>query len=164
MNFNEEVKKSLEDLKTTFSEKAQALHDEMQKSLKAERETNDELLKAKADGKAFSEVQEKLERLEKATNDYQKACDEEIARLKMQSNATPTEKEEETKSSFFHLLQYGNGAGLDEGQKNRLAEVLSKQSELSEKPLSIERVKAMISGIDTAGGLLVMPPCWNAAS
>ena len=64
MNFNEEVKKSLEDLKTTFSEKAQALHDEMQKSLKAERETNDELLKAKADGKAFSEVQEKLERLE----------------------------------------------------------------------------------------------------
>lgn len=158
MNFNEEVKKSLEDLKTTFSEKAQALHEEMQKSLKAERETNDELLKAKADGKAFSEVQEKLERLEKATNDYQKACDEEIARLKMQSNATPTEKEEETKSSFFHLLQYGNGAGLDEGQKNRLAEVLSKQSELSEKPLSIERVKAMISGIDTAGGLLVMPP------
>lgn len=155
----EAVQKGLDEIKTAVSEKAKALHDELRKSLEAERATNDELLKGKASNEAVSALQENLGRIEKSVEETQKALDDEIAQLKMGARAaSTTEFDEEIKSSFFNVLQYGNGAGLSEGEKNRLAEVLAKQSELSEKPVSVERVKAMISGIDTAGGLLVLPP------
>lgn len=153
------VQKGLDEIKIAVSEKAKALHEELRKSLEAERATNDELLKGKASNEAVSALQENLGRIEKSVEETQKALDDEIAQLKMGARAaSTTEFDEEIKSSFFNVLQYGNGAGLSEGEKNRLAEVLAKQSELSEKPLSVERIKAMISGIDTAGGLLVLPP------
>ena len=63
-----DLKKSLDDLQTVLSEKSEKLFEEVNKRLKEERETNDELLKAKADGHALSELQEKLSNLEKATN------------------------------------------------------------------------------------------------
>lgn len=158
-----DLKKSLDDLQTVLSEKSEKLFEEVNKRLKEERETNDELLKAKADGHALSELQEKLSNLEKATNDAYKAFDSEIASIKMSSSTANNDMDDETKKSFFHVLQYGTAAGLAEGEKNRLADVLSKQSELSDKPMSVERVKAMLAGIDTTGGLLVMPAMLEAS-
>lgn len=152
-----EVKKGLESIQTAMSEKADELFSRVNKRLDEERSVHEEMLQAKADGKAFSELQEKLAKLEEATNAASKAFDEEIAALKMKASPNANNMDSEIKKSFFHVLQYGTAAGLAEGEKSRLAEVLSAQSELSDKPMSVDRVKAMLAGIDTTGGLLVLP-------
>ena len=51
------VQKGLDDIKTAVSEKAKALHEELRKSLEAERATNDELLKGKASNEAVSALE-----------------------------------------------------------------------------------------------------------
>ena len=158
MSNSDVVKQRLDEIQALVSEKADALNTELNRRLAEERKTNEELLSSKAEGKAVAELQEKLARLEEATNEAQKAYDDEIAALKMKASSAAVDMESEIKADFFHVLQYGTAAGLPEGRKNDLADVLARQSELTEKPMNVERVKAMLAGIDTTGGLLVMPP------
>lgn len=149
-----EVKQGLADIQTKLNA-----------SLKEERETFEAMLEAKAEGKAVSELEEKLARIEAAHDEAQKAFDKELADLKMAgTSAAPADDEAELKASFFDVLRTGNDAGLQEKAKGRLAEALHKQyNACNEQPKSVEQIKAMLSGIDTTGGLLVVPPFLEAS-
>lgn len=144
-----EVKNGLEDIKK-----------QVMQSLDEERKTNEKLLAAKADGKAFSEIQEKLERLEKSHNDAVAAYDKELADLKLaQTSSKGTDQDEEVKAAFLEVLRVGNDSTLQDGQKNMLADVLTKHYNFcNDKPKSVEQVKSMLAGVDTSGGFLVVPP------
>lgn len=143
----------------------EGLRKEIVNTLESERKTNEEILKNKAEGKAVSELQAKLEKLEKAHDEATKAFDKEVADLKMSASAKDSNgAEAEVKSDFFSVLRTGNYNGLDEGRKNRLAEVICKQIATCEKETkSIDQVKSMLSGIDTSGGVLVVPPMLEAS-
>lgn len=151
-----DVTSIVEEVKTGIA----GLHDKFQKSLAEEREKNEELLKAKAESKAVAEIKEHLEKLEKATNEAQKQIDEEIAKLKMSAtSASAPDQEQELKADFFEVLRTGSTAGMAEPRKEALASMLHKQYNLcNEHPKSVEQIKSMLSGIDTTGGVLVVPP------
>lgn len=151
-----QVKQGLEDIKR-----------QVMQSLEDERKTNEDLLKAKADGKAFSDLQEKLERMEKAHDEAQanlekakKEFDKEIADLKVnQVSGKSGDNQEEVKAAFFEVLRTGNDAGLQEGQKNLLANVLTKHyNQCMDRPKTVDQIKSMLAGVDTSGGFLVVPP------
>ena len=122
-----DVTSIVEEVKTGIA----GLHDKFQKSLAEEREKNEELLKAKAEGKAVSEMYEHLEKLEKATNEAQKQFDDEIAKLKMSAtSASAPDQEQELKADFFEVLRTGSTAGMAEPRKEALASMLHKQYNL----------------------------------
>lgn len=150
----------LDELKNLVIEGQKKAQDEFRHCLEEERKKNDELLAAKATGEAVSEIKEQLARLEEATTDAQKRAEKEFAEMKMYacSNAK-SDNDEEIKSAFFAVLQNGNDVGLEEPVKSRLAECLTKASEAAfDSPRSLEQTKAMLAGIDTSGGVLVVPP------
>ena len=150
-----DVTSIVEEVKTGIA----GLHDKFQKSLAEEREKNEELLKAKAEGKAVAEIKEHLEKLEKATNEAQKQFDDEIAKLKMSATSAAPDQEQELKADFFEVLRTGSTAGMAEPRKEALASMLHKQYNLcNEHPKSVDQIKSMLSGIDTTGGVLVVPP------
>lgn len=136
-----------------------AIGKQLNQTLAEERKTFEEMVAAKADGKAFSELQEKLAKLETAHDEAQKAYDKEIADLK--ANATDSkgsDLDEEVKSAFFEVLRCGNDAGLQEKQKSLLADVLTKQyNACNDSKKSVEQIKAMLSGNDASAGVLVVP-------
>lgn len=129
-------------------------------TLDEERKANEELLKAKADAKAFSEVQEKLVRLEEAHNKSLADYDAELEKLKLaQTSAKANDQDEEIKSAFYEVLRVGNDSTLQDGQKNMLADVITKHYNFcNDKPKSVEQVKSMLAGVDTSGGFLTVPP------
>lgn len=151
----------VEEVKTSISEVQKKLH----QTLDAERKTHEEILAKKADGKAVSELEEKLARLEKAHDDAQKAFDKEVADLKMASTSNPASNDdEEVKSAFFEVLRCGNDTGLEDRAKSRLADVLTKSyNACNENRKSVEQIKSMLSGIDQSGGVLVVPPMLEAS-
>lgn len=146
----------VEEVKSSIASVQKKLH----ATLEEERKTFEEITAKKADGSAVSELQEKLARLEKAHDDAQKAFDKEVAELKMSaSSSNGVNDEEEIKASFFEVLRCGNDTGLAEKAKGRLAEVLTKSyNECNDARKSVDQIKAMLSGIDQSGGVLVVPP------
>ena len=152
-------------LANELKEGLEGISKKLHATLDEERETFEEMMKAKAEGKAVSDLEEKLARLEQAHNDAQKAFDKELADMKMSATSTAAKDDEaELKASFFDVLRTGNDAGLAEKAKNQLADVLHRQyNACNEQPKSVEQIKAMLSGIDTSGGLLVVPPFLEAS-
>lgn len=144
-----EVKNYLEDIKK-----------QVMQTLDEERKTNEELIKAKADGKAFSELQEKLDRLEKAHDTAIKAYDDELKNLKIAQTSNPAaDHDEEIKSAWLEVLRVGNDSTLHDQQKNMLAECLTKHYNFcNDRPKTVDQVKSMLAGVDTSGGFLVVPP------
>lgn len=159
MDFKElstEVKGRLDDIEKKINQ-----------TLDDERKTNEEILQRKADAKAVSELQEKLDRLEKAHNEAIeqrdkaiKAYDDEIAKLKMaQTNSPAAEQDEEIKTSFLEYLRVGNDSTLPDTSKNMLAEVLTKHyNACNDRPKTVEQIKSMLASVDASGGYLVVPP------
>lgn len=147
-------------LSTQVKQGIEGIKKDIMATLEAERKTNEELLAAKASQKAFSEVQEKLERLEKAHDESLKALDKEIADLKIsQTSGKAADNEAEIKAAFFEVLRTGNDAGLPEAQKNLLADVLTKHyNACMDRPKTVDQIKSMLAGVDTSGGFLVVPP------
>lgn len=147
-------------LATEVKTSLDAIKKDVLQTLADERKTNEELLKAKADGKAFSELEEKLVKLEKAHDEAQKAFDKEITNLKIsQSSGDGVDENEEVKHAFFEVLRLGNDRGLPDNQKEKLADVLTKHyNACNDQHKSVEQIKAMLAGIDTTGGFLVVPP------
>lgn len=149
---------------TTLSTQVKQGLEEIKKSvmqtLEDERKANEAMLQAKAEAKAFSEVQEKLERLEKAHDEALKALDKEIADLKVnQVSGKGGDHQEEVKAAFWEVLRTGTDAGLDEGRKNLLADILTKHyNECMDRPKTTDQIKSMLAGVDTSGGFLVVPP------
>lgn len=145
----EEVKNSLGDIKKQIFQ-----------TLEDERKTNEEILKNKAEAKAVSELEEKLGRLEKAHDEACKAYDDEIKNLKLSQTSSPaTNQDEEVKTAFYELLRVGNDSTLQDGQKNILADVLTKHyNQCNDRPKTVEQMKSMLAGVDTSGGFLVVPP------
>ena len=152
-------------LEKGLKEVNESLEKRLNASLEAERKTYEELLGAKAEGKAVSELQEKLARMEADHTEAQKAFDKELAEMKVNAVDTKgTDQEEEVKSAFFEVLRAGNDVGLQEKSKNLLADVLTKQyNACNDSPKSVEQIKSMLSGIDTSGGVLVVPPFLEAS-
>lgn len=152
-------------LEKGLKEVNESLEKRLNASLEAERKTYEELLKAKAEGEAVSELQEKLARMEADHTEAQKAFDKELAEMKLNASDTKgTDQEEEVKSAFFEVLRAGNDVGLQEKSKNLLADVLTKQyNACNDSPKSVEQIKSMLSGIDTSGGVLVVPPFLEAS-
>ena len=152
-------------LEKGLKEVNESLEKRLKASLEAERKTYEELLKAKAEGEAVSELQEKLARMEAEHTEAQKAFDKELAEMKLSaSDAKGTDQEEEVKAAFFEVLRAGNDVGLQEKSKNLLADVLTKQyNACNDSPKSVEQIKSMLSGIDTSGGVLVVPPFLEAS-
>lgn len=152
-------------LEKGLKEVNEALEKRLNASLEAERKTYEELLEAKAEGNAVSELQEKLARMEADHTEAQKAFDKELAEMKVNAVDTKgTDQEEEVKSAFFEVLRAGNDVGLQEKSKNMLADVLTKQyNACNDTPKSVEQIKSMLSGIDTSGGVLVVPPFLEAS-
>lgn len=151
------------DFKTLSTEVMNTLEDikkQVHQTLDEERKTNEQLIAAKADNKAFSDLAEKLERLEKAHNDAMAAFDKEFQDLKIaQTSAKANEQDEEVKAAFLEVLRVGNDSTLHENQKTMLADVLTKHYNFcNDKPKSVEQVKSMLAGVDTSGGFLVVPP------
>lgn len=151
------------DFKTLSTEVMNTLEDikkQVHQTLDEERKTNEQLIAAKADNKAFSDLAEKLERLEKAHNDAMVAFDKEFQDLKIaQTSAKNNEQDEEVKAAFLEVLRVGNDSTLHENQKTMLADVLTKHYNFcNDKPKSVEQVKSMLAGVDTSGGFLVVPP------
>lgn len=151
------------DFKTLSTEVMNTLEDikkQVYQTLDEERKTNEQLIAAKADNKAFSDLAEKLERLEKAHNDAMAAFDKEFQDLKIaQTSAKANEQDEEVKAAFLEVLRVGNDSTLHENQKTMLADVLTKHYNFcNDKPKSVEQVKSMLAGVDTSGGFLVVPP------
>lgn len=153
---SEQIASGLDDIKTTFVKK-----------LDEERKANEELLKAKADGKAVSELEAKVAALEKATDEAekklaeaQKAYDAEIANLKMgATSGGAADEQEEIKQAFYTVLRTGNDSCLDENIKGKLTDVIWKQyNACNKEQKSRDQIKAMLAGIDASGGILVVPP------
>lgn len=144
-----EVKNSLEDIKK-----------QVVQTLDEERKTNEELLKAKADAKAFSELQEKLVRLEDAHNKAIAQYDEELKNIKVSQTSAPgADQDEEIKAAWLEVLRVGNDITLKDSQKNLLAECLTKHfNYCNDHPKTVDQVKSMLAGTDTSGGFLVVPP------
>ena len=147
------ITKGLEEVKESLDKK-------LVQTLAEERETHEKMLAAKAEGKAVSELEEKLKKLEAAQDEAQKAYDKELADLKANaSSAKGSDLDEEVKASFFEVLRCGNDAGLQEKQKSLLADVLTKQyNACNDSKKSVEQIKAMLSGNDASAGVLVVPP------
>ena len=158
---NKEFENLAEELKGGLNDIAKKLN----ATLAEERETFEKMVEAKADGKAFSELQEKLARLETAHNDAQKAYDEELAKLKMEaSDSKASDQEAEIKSAFFDVLRTGSDAVLNEKSKGLLVDTLHKHyNDCNDQKKSVEQIKSMLSGIDTTGGVLVVPPFLEAS-
>lgn len=153
---NDDFATVLTEVKGTLDDIRKQVH----QTLDEERKANEQLLAAKADGKAFSEVQEKLERLEKAHDEAVKAYDEELKNLKISQTSQPgADRDEEVKSAFLEVLRVGNDSTLHDGQKNLLAEVLTKHfNACNDRPKTVDQVKSMLAGVDTSGGFLQVPP------
>lgn len=147
-------------LSETVAQGINEIKTSVQKTLAEERKAHEELLAAKADNKAVSELEERLAKQEEAHNKAVKAYDEEIANLKLAaSSSSPSDETEEIKQSFYQVLRTGNDSRLDEKAKNRLTDVLLKHyNECNSEHKTRDQIKAMLAGIDTTGGLLVVPP------
>ena len=158
---NEDFTKLTEEVKNGIEQLSKKLHS----TLDEERKTYEELLAKKAEDKAVSEIQLKLEKLEAAHNEAQKAFDKEIADMKLSAtNNSSVNDDEEVKKAFFDVLRCGTDAGLADKTKGRLAEVLTKSyNSCNDNHKSVEQIKSMLSGIDTTGGLLVVPPFLEAS-
>lgn len=156
-----DFEKLAEEVKSGLS----AIQTQVSQTLDDERKTNEELLKLKADGKAFSEVQEKLERLEKAHDEAVKAYDKEIADLKINgSGNSEADQEKQIKSAFYEVLRTGSDATLADNTKSLLADVLTKHyNNCNDQKKSVEQIKSMLAGVDTRGGFLVVPPTIEAS-
>lgn len=149
-----------EKLSTEVKESLDALKKQVHQTLDEERKTHEEILKAKADAKAVSELQEKLVKLETAHDEAVKAYDKEIADLKIsQTSSKGADQDQEVKSYFLEVLRTGNDAGLPDQAKNLLADVLTKHYNFcNDQPKTVEQIKSMLAGVDTSGGFLVVPP------
>ena len=147
-------------LATELKESIQDVAKKLHATLDEERKTFEKIVEGKAEGKAVSDLQEKLARLEEAHDKAKAQYDEELTNLKMSmgSGGSPEGKEEEMKSAFFEVLRSGNNSGLSDRAKGDLLELLTKSyNDWSDQPKSKEQIKSMLSGIDTTGGVLVMP-------
>lgn len=160
---NTEFSVLAEELKTGVK----GLQENFQKALAEERKTFEELLAKKANDEAISEVKAKLEKIEEKASEYEKQMDEEIAKLRMAAtDVKATDQEQEIKDDFFHVVRTGSTAGLPEGRKDALAEVICKQYNLSNEnnqQKSLEQIKSMLSGNAVTGGILVVPPYLEAS-
>jgi HK97 family phage major capsid protein len=100
------------------------------------KKTNEEILQAKADGKAFADLQSKLERIQNDMETQRKSFDEiekKIGRPDAGSSEAKTEEEEMRQKAFDRFLRKGEN-GLDDMHR-----------------------KAMNSGSDPDGGYLILP-------
>lgn len=154
-----------ESLATEVKSGLDSIRKDMMATLAEERKTNEAIMQAKAESKAVSELEAKLAKLETAHDEAVKAYDKELADLKIsQTSSKAADDEAEIKNAFFEVLRTGNSSGLEDGTKNRLADVLTKHyNRCNEQPKSVEQIKAMLAGVDTSGGVLVVPPFIEAS-
>lgn len=153
----QEVKAAIEDLTTLVKDN----FEKYQEALAAERKEYEAMLEQKASGKDFGEAKERLEKIEKATSEFEEKCLKEIADLKMSaSNVAPQDKEEEIKSAFFEHMRTGKFERLSEKQQDLLAAEIFEYGKkcMTLKESSVEEVKGMLAGRVPDGGNLVVPP------
>lgn len=134
---------------------------ELFQTLEGERKTYEEILASKADGKAISDLQEKLEKFENAHNELQEKLTNDIAEIKLNtSNSAPKSSDDEIKSVFYEHLRTGDFGSLSEKSQNILANEVYEYNLKCKTPgvRSLDQVKGMLSGNQTSGGSLVIPP------
>lgn len=160
IDFATEVREFLTGLKDDYSGKQKKFEENQKKLFEAFKEENDKRISNLAEGKAVSELTEKVDKIGAAMDDFQSKAEKELTEIKrIGSPAAKTAEaqavEAEVKSAFDKLLRTGNAGRMTEGELEALSK---KQSELSGgKHTAAEYKGAMIAGNDPEGGIFVLP-------
>lgn len=113
--------------------------------------TNDELLKAKADGKSVSDLQAKLDLINSDLNKFSSTLAEiEKKAGRPNSQSDMTQEQEEHKKAFNMFLRKGNDSGLHEIQKKAMNSISDPDGGylvLPEMDMMIDRVAPTISSM-----------------
>jgi HK97 family phage major capsid protein len=113
--------------------------------------TNDELLKAKADGKSVSDLQAKLDLINSDLNKFSSTLAEiEKKSGRPNSQSDMTQEQEEHKKAFNMFLRKGNDSGLHEIQKKAMNSISDPDGGylvLPEMDMMIDRVAPTISSM-----------------
>lgn len=157
MDFATEVKEFLSNLREDYAGKQKKFEDGQKKLFEDFKSENDKRLSNLAEGKAVSELTEKVDRIGKAMDEFQSKAEKEFTELKRigKPASDSDASDSEVKSAFSKLLRTGNAGRMTEKEVEALAK---KQSELSGgKHTASEYKSAMIAGNDPEGGIFVLP-------
>ncbi|REF69643.1 phage major capsid protein [Paracoccus versutus] len=126
---------------------------EVGKAFKELRDTNDQMLKAKADGKSVSDLEAKTVKMQESIDTLEKSITDGLKTIRAEKAADEIKADDRLLASDFALNIKGQKVSLDEVTPDLMKEAKNYEADFS-RWLRTEG-KALTSGIDPSGGYWV---------